>query len=134
MRCVLVQSGCMQGIEVKRLQPRFINLCWDWIALHHGNKTMLAKAVETKSPRISELLSGKRILTMYYVQKFILGGIFGVNDIYDERPESERESLAWTKLRLFNNDRVMEALTGALNAKKITETDIINFIKSHASE
>jgi len=71
---------------------------------------------------------------MYYVQKFILGGIFGVNDIYDERPESEQESLAWTKLRLFNNDSVMEALTSALNAKKITEADIINFIKSHASE
>lgn len=124
----------MQGIEVERLQPRFIQLCWDWIAIHHDTKAMLAKAVDTKPPRISDLMSGKRILTMYYVQKFILGGIFGVNDIYDEKPESEQESLAWTKLKLFNNDRVMEALTVALNANKITETDIINFIKSHASE
>ena len=124
----------MQGIEVKRLQPRFINLCWDWIAHHHGNKAMLAKAVGTKSPRVSELLSGKRIVTMYYIQKFVIGGIFGVDDIYDGKPESELESLAWTKLKLFHNDRIMEALTRALNTNKITEEDIVAFIKSRTLE
>jgi len=130
---VLVQNGIMQGIEVKRLQPRFVQLCWDWIASHHGNKAMLAKAVDSKAPRISELLSGKRIVTMYYIQKFILGGIFTVEAIYDGLPESEAESLAWTKLKLFNNDRVMEALAAALNSGKITEEDIIVFIKIHES-
>lgn len=94
---------------------------------------MLAKAVDSKAPRISELLSGKRIVTMYYIQKFILGGIFTVEAIYDGLPESEAESLAWTKLKLFNNDRVMEALAAALNSGKITEEDIIVFIKIHES-
>jgi hypothetical protein len=123
----------MKGIVVNRLRERFIKLCWDWIAEHHANKNQLAREVGTKPPRVSDLLNKKTNLTMYYIKLFILGGVFSVEQIYDGKPESKEEAMAWAKLKLFNNDRVMDALVTALDSN-VTEDQLIEFLLSNAAK
>lgn len=70
---------------------------------------------------------------MYYIKLFILGGVFSVEQIYDGKPESKEEAMAWAKLKLFNNDRVMDALVTALDSN-VTEDQLIEFLLSNAAK
>lgn len=70
---------------------------------------------------------------MYYIKLFILGGVFSVAQIYDGKPESKEEAMAWAKLKLFNNDRVMDALVTALDSN-VTEDQLIEFLISNAAK
>ena len=70
---------------------------------------------------------------MYYIKLFILGGVFSVEQIYDGKPESKEEAMAWAKLKLFNNDRVMDALVTALDSN-VTEDQLIEFLISNAAK
>lgn len=115
--CILVVMGKEKekrySIPVPRLQDKFIQLCHDWMAANRTNRIGLAKAADVQYPRVIELMNGNRVLTMYFVSKFIKRGIFMTKDLYDGTPESDLEKEEWDYL-LAIEDRELQ--------KKISKT------------
>jgi dihydroorotase-like cyclic amidohydrolase len=82
-------------------------------------------------PRVSELLGRTRDLSMYYIEQFILGGIFKVADIYDNKPESKEEEAVWDRFKIIENTKLVEALAKAIVRGSLKEESLYSFLQSH---
>jgi len=125
---------CMRrNIKVPRLQEKFIDLCWRWMADNRTDKTGLGKTVDLPHPRISELLKRKRTLTMYYVERFVKKGVFMVDDIYDGKAENKGEEEAWEYLKLCEDRELLTAIGSAFKGG-LKRDVLMQILKSHFSE
>ncbi len=105
-------------INIQRLQPRFQDLLRKFLDEEWKGKTRtaLAEKVGVHKSHITNLLKkdkGARTLTATYIEKFIRGGVFTVDDIYDGKPESDREKFFWEKLALSEFGEVAEVFMKA---------------------
>ena len=58
-------------------------------------QTEMAKTVGIERGQLNKLLNMKRPLSAYYLNFFITRGIIRVSDIYDGKPENEKEHRFW---------------------------------------
>jgi hypothetical protein len=87
----------MRRINLERLQPNFKVLVTRYLRKNKMKKVSLSWAVGIPRQHLSNLLSPvrSRKLSAYYVFKFITRNVFSVRQIYDHRPESQREARFW---------------------------------------
>lgn len=98
----------MKKILIPRLQNRFFELVDIYLQKNDINQKQLAEMVGIKQSHLSALKpnakkKSKRILSMNYIFKFILKGVFRMEDIYDGKAKSEREKEAWELCELCEN-------------------------------
>lgn len=85
----------MKRINLNRLHPRFTKLVKKYMQNNNLSQVELAKLVQLQRTHVNALLNGGRALTAYYLFKFIIKGVINVADIYDNKPQSEREKGFW---------------------------------------
>ena len=69
----------------------------------------MADLVDIQGTHLSNLLNntGDRPLTGYYVQKFIVRGVFKVDDIYDGKATEQKELDFWRVTRVMEDTALM---------------------------
>lgn len=117
------------GMLVVRLQKRFVELCWKWIATNQATKTALGKEVGLEVPRIVELMKFSKKLTMYYVRLFHKRGIFRVDEIYDGQAESDAERELWDIMKITEDTELLKALSNAMKGS-VGRDALISILKN----
>jgi len=121
-----------RNIPVPRLQEKFIELCWKWMGQNRADKLRFSKYVSLPHSRISELLLGTRVLTMYYVGVFVRKGVMSVAEIYDNDPKSPEEREAWEILKQNEDTDLQRNMLLALDPNgTLTREAAIQFFKTH---
>lgn len=120
------------GMLVDKLQGKFVELCWAWIAKNQSTKTDLGKVVGLPVPRITELMKSSRKLTMYYVRLFHRRGIFKVDDIYDGKAQTLEEKETWEIMKMTEDTELLKYLSRALNGTLKREA-LIQILQSHTT-
>jgi len=111
----------MKKILVPRLQDRFLELVGQYQTQHDMNQKQLCELVgipETHlpalKPKAPEL--NRRILSMNYIFKFILKGVFSMADIYDGKTVDKREEEAWEICELCEDLPLLKEINKARKA------------------
>ncbi len=103
----------MNRILLPRLQNRFFELVDIYLQEHDITQKQLANLVGIHESHLSALKHNasqhsKRILSVSHIFKFILRGVFSVEDIYDGRAENDRERGWWEFAKLIQPGRLLE--------------------------
>ncbi len=121
-------------IPVRRLEGRFIILCWEWLGRNRAKPIDLARVLGIHPSRIYELLnedpSKRRPLTMFWVEIFVKKGVFSVAQIYDENPQSPEERDAWDYLKIIEKRELQLAIVKALRGT-LDEKTLMDLLKTH---
>ena len=112
-------------ILLDRLLPRFVALCKAYMENEGINQGKLAVRVGIQRSHLNAILNGGRSLSAYYLHLFVRQGIIGVKQIYDEKPESERESEFWETAEESENFKLLGKLA-RLRKIGIDIEDILN--------
>ena len=76
----------------------------------HGSLDELARELGVDNARLSDLLSGRRCLTLKWVMCFVQGGKLAVDDFIKdaEKPMSAEEKEFWDTVRVFQRKPLRE--------------------------
>jgi len=124
----------MKKILVPRLQNRFYELVDIYMKRNDINQKQLAEMVGIKESHLSALKpkakkKSKRILSMNYIFRFILKGVFRMEDIYDGKAENEREEEAWELCEMCENIPFLKKINKARKLGCDIEGYVNGFLK-----
>jgi hypothetical protein len=121
-------------IPVRRLEGRFIVLCWEWMGKNRAKPVDLARELKIHASRLYELLNEdpkkRRPLTMFWVAIFIKKGVLTVSQLYDEKPDTQEEREEWDYLKTIEDSELQREITMALNGTLEREI-LIQMLKTH---
>lgn len=93
------------NLKLGRLQPRFEELVRNYMRDRNLNQGDISSLANIEYVTLSRLLTRDRetgeyvrTLTALYVMRCIEGGLFNMDSIYDNAPESIEEKLFWESL------------------------------------
>jgi len=100
----------MKRIDLQRLQPTFSKLIKNYLVRHKISQGQLAIFVGIGRNHLNPLINGSpnRRLSAYYINHFISRGVFTVDQIFDGHPESDRETEFWEKMKVAENNELVE--------------------------
>jgi len=88
---------------LERIKLPFIKAVQKYMDEHHLNQGEVAEQTGLNRTRVNELLNDHRRLSAYYVFLFIRAGIVKMDQIYDGRSESAKESEFWATMSEAEN-------------------------------
>ena len=117
----------VRRLIIDRLQGRFEVLINKYLEKEGISKGDLARIVGIQQTHLSLLLHRKRPLSGYYLFQFIRSGIFKVADIYDNKPESEREADFWRMASEAENISLLNRIA-KIRAKGVDVNGLLDMI------
>lgn len=99
----------MKCIFLSRIQPAFIKKAMEYLSEHDMTKKALAEKIGQHQSICNDLLNNKRGLSALYLLPYLQGGIMVASEIYDGKPETDRERRWWARQLLMENPRLVEA-------------------------
>lgn len=99
----------MKCIDLSRLQPAFIRKANEYMAEHDMTKKALAEKINQHQSICNDLLNNQRGLSALYLLPYLDGGIMTANEIYDGKPQTEKERRWWARQMLMENPRLIDA-------------------------
>jgi hypothetical protein len=100
----------MKRLDLDRLQDRFIELVEGYQAQYKLNQTKIADLVGIQRSHFNAILKKQRKSSGYYIFKFLMKGIFRVDDIYNGQSDTESEDKFWETCRLSEDTGVMSKI------------------------
>ena len=118
----------MKKIMLVRLQPKFITLVNTYKKSHNVNQKGVANLVDMDQSHLSNLMKYKRKLSANYIWPFLMKGVFRMSDIYDGKPESNREKNFWVGAKFFENRYVLEKI-GEAKENGLTDEILVAYLE-----
>lgn len=99
----------MKCIDLSRIQSAFIRKAKDYLAKHEMTKKALAAKIGQHQSICNDLINNKRGLSALYLLPYLEGGIMTASEIYDGKPQTEKERKWWARQLLMENPRLIDA-------------------------
>ena len=99
----------MKKLDLSRYHGRFVKLVKKYMKENDLNQQNVADKVLIQRSHLSAILNQapNRPLTGYYLQRFIVAGIFKVDDIYDGKAKGHKELDFWRIARVAENHSLL---------------------------
>ena len=119
----------MKKIKLIRLWNLFITLVGKYMADNGITQQELADKVGMQRSHLNALLnkSENRPLTAYYLLKFIRAGVISVNQIKDDKAETDREKEFWMQAKEAENLKLL----GKIARIRAEGVDFEKFLEIH---
>ena len=102
----------MKRILLKRLSAKFSRLVTDYMKSNDLTIKAIADEVGLNRSHLSHLINQTphRTISAYYIRPFLMKGVFSVDQIYDNTPESEKEADFWKDMRIYENPQIRKRI------------------------
>jgi hypothetical protein len=118
----------MKNVNLKRLQPAYIRKMKAFMYHHDLNKQECADRIGQNYSIFCDLMNEQRELSALYLLPAIQGGAMTAKEIYDKKPETEKEKKFWARQILMENDSLVDAASEFIEAGG----DPVEFLKMGA--
>ena len=124
-------NGIFNRLNLNRLSDRFAYLIRQYLLERDLSQKELSDIVNMENTHLNNLLTGSRSLSANYLHPFLTKGIILVKDIYDNKPESDREIEFWKYAEQVQDkemlDPLLEILKNGYSREEVIE--ILNAFK-----